>query len=204
MVKTNQKELIKRFIIFLIVYLGLTFSYPFLKPIIQTSTLKINQKIANSFNSGNGFNNKFIVFENQDDDLIAYIKNVIKQKGVAGDTSFIKLEYRTHIYMPYVIMISLLFLIRYNKKKYIIPLSIISIFLFIQLKIWVYIFDQSNHFLVITDSGEYIKQLEKGLFVDINNIINKIINIKGALFIRYIYPVIVLTLLYFVFEKKLK
>lgn len=201
MVKTNQKELIKRFLIFLIVYLGLTFSYPILSPLVKSTTLKFNQKIANSLNAGSGFNEKYIILENQDDELVVYIKNIIKQKGLAGDTSFIKLEYRTHIYMPFIIMISLLFVIKYERKKTIIPLSILLILVFIQFKIWIYILDQSNHYLIISKSGEYVKQLKDGFLLSISNTLNKIVNVKGALFIRYLYPILILTILYITFEK---
>lgn len=201
MVEISKKEILKRFLVLISIYLGFVFAYPILNPIFKSATLNLNQKIANSFNVDDGFNGKHIVFEIQDDELIAYIKNPVKKRGLAADTSFIRLDVRTHIYMPFVIMISILSVLRLkNKNILIFFLSFFSILLFIQFKIWIYILDQSNHFLVITDSGEYVSHLKDGFFISFYNILNKIFNIKGALFIRYIYPVATISILYLIFN----
>jgi hypothetical protein len=204
MVKISKKEIIKKSLILLSIYFVLTLSYNFVSPAVNSFFLKINQKIANSFNAGDGFNNKFIVFEIQDDELVSYIKNPIKRKGLAADTSFVKLNVRTHLYMPLVIMLSIIFIFNLKNKKWFIISSLLLTLAFVEFKIWLYILDQSNHFLIITENGEHLTKINEGIFPEFWSHLNKVINVKGAIFIRYITPVIIASFLYFLMESKEK
>jgi len=204
MVKISKKEIIKKSMILLSIYFVLTLSYNFVSPAVNSFFLKFNQKVANSFNQGDGFNNKYIVFEEQENELVAYIKNPIKQKGLAADTSFVKINIRTHLYMPLVIMFSIIFLFKLKRKNLFIISGLLLTLAFVEFKIWLLILDQSNHFLIITETGEHLTKINDGLFPEIWSHLNKIVNVKGAIFIRYIIPIIIASFLYVLFESKEK
>lgn len=202
MVKISKKELIKKSIILISIYFVLTLSYNSVSPAVNSFFLKFNQKIANSFNEGDGFNSKYIVFEEQDNVLVAYIKNPIKQKGLVADTSFVQINVRTHLYMPLVVMLSIIFLFNLKRKNLFIISSLVLALAFVEFKIWLLILDQSNHFLIITETGEHLTKIKDGLFPEIWSHLNKIINVKGAIFIRYIIPIIIAVFMYVLFETK--
>lgn len=204
MVENKQKAFLIRILIGLSIYFTLMFSYPVIESGVSSFMSKFNSQVADKFNRNEGFNNKFIIFEVQDGELVSYIKNKSFKMGLAGDTAFVKNNLRTHIYMPFVFVLAISVLFNSRKRWLFILSSLLITFIFIEFKLWLYIYDQSNHFLIITDKGEYVPQLKEGIFSWIANTMNKVINIKGAIYFRYIFLLVSCTLLYIVMNKNHK
>lgn len=204
MAKTKQKAFIKRIILSLTIYFSLILAYPIVEVPFTNLMMKVNTNVADKLNTKDGFNNKYIIFEYQDGDLVSYIKNKLVKAGVATETAFVKNNVRTHMYMPFVFMFALAFLFSVKRKILFVSLCFLLTFFFIEFKLWIYIYDQSNHFLYITDKGEYVTKLNDGMFNWVANLINKVVNIKGAIYFRYMFILVSCTFVYYLMNRKNK
>lgn len=204
MAETKQKTFIKRIIVSLTIYFSLMLAYPIMEMPFTNLITKINTNVADKLNTKDGFNNKYIVFEYQEGDLVAYIKNTLSKGGVAAETAFIRNNVRTHMYMPFAFMFALAFLFSVKRRILFISLCFLLTFFFIEFKLWIYIYDQSNHFLYITDNGQYITKLNDGVINWVANLINKVVNIKGAIYFRYMFILVSCTFVYYLMNRKNK
>lgn len=202
MANIEQKIFLKRFILSITVFTILMLSVPIFENITNVLLLKINNNIADKMNTGNGFNEKHISFKIENGDIIAYINNKVNLNNSPNATAYVKNNIKIHFYMQIIFMLSISLLFPIKQKLLYYSIIIFFTLFYLEFKLWIYIFDQSNHYIEMSITGEYITKFKDGIINNIANFINKIINVKGAIYFRYIFTLVYCTLFYLILEKK--
>lgn len=202
MAKTEQKIFIKRFVIALILYFSLMSTYGLFENILSQSVLDFNNRIADKLNSGDGFNKKHIYFELQDGKIIGYIHPKVNFAGSNLESSYVSKDIRLHFFMPFVIVLAVSLLFPSQKAIIFTLICIVLTCLFVEFKLWLYVYNQSNHYLAILENGTREIKLKDGVMNWFINLINNIINIKGAITIRYLIALVNCTLVYYLLNRK--
>lgn len=202
MANIEQKIFLKRFLISVIIFITLMFSVPLFENFTGDILLKVNNNIADKMNAGSGFNEKHISFKVENGDIIAYINNKANLNNTPNATAYVKNNIKIHFYMQIIFVLSISLLFPINRKLLYYSIIIIFTLGYLEIKLWLYIFDQSNHYIELSATGEYITKFKDGPINNLANFINKIINVKGAIYFRYIFTLVYCTLLYLILEKK--
>ena len=173
-------------------YLGSSFQTNIMKPFIS-----LNNFIAEDVNRHGGINYKNISFDQHNNNLQTDIKsNSYKSRSVVSG-SYINTNFEIHFWMPFVLLSSLIFVVPSKNKFKFILISFIAYFLFTEFKLWINILDHCNHDAMYDKSGMIVSALLNPTFKDyLLSGLNKILNIKTAVYSRYFIVIMIFAINY--------
>lgn len=190
-----------RLIIFLAVYFSVAFLGNSFEKEIISSAASFNNFLSKDLNSSGGINYKTVYFKHDEGNLRTEfaISSVKSRSQVRG--GFIKSDFSIHYWMPFTLLLSLLLILPSKKKWKILLISLALYFFLAEFKIWIQVIDECYHDVVFKDGQIMSVLIDPGFKENLVAGLNKILNIKTAVYSRYLGVFLIILFTYLKIEK---